>query len=401
MSIRSFATRLARTALGVLPDALLGKMLPGRLGWQGGVPVSARPNGEVRLLVTPVNSAGQGYQWARAAEILPDVGAQNVTIGTVAATNFRFPTDLTVPEGAFVFSRGWQRRQRAAVESGFTHVLLESGRYLYGTDPIRSPLEVAEEAVRRGTRVGLVWHGSDIRLPSAHARWEPDSPFGTHGAYPLDSVRVLETNARKNRRLVEESDLPVFVSTPGLLDVPRSRWLPVVVDPARWRSEREPFAAGRPTVAYVPSNSPMKGDARIDDILTSLADEGLITYRRLQGIASQRMPEVYREADIVLDQFRLGDYGVASCEAMAAGRLTLGHVHEEVRETVRQRTGRELPIVQTRLSEIEVRLREVLSAPERWADTAAAGPEYVRAVHDGRMSAAALAPFLGRQPATP
>lgn len=397
MNLRASAVRSARAGLGLIPDPLLGRLLPGHLGWRGAPSASESPQGDVRLLIAPVNSAGQGYRWARAAERLPGVGAQNVTIGTAASRTFQFPSDLTVPEGAFVFARGWQRRQRIAVETGFTHVLLESGRFLYGTDPVRSPRDVAEDAVAGGLSVGLVWHGSDIRLPKAHARWEPDSPFGPRGAYPADSTRALEAAARANRRLVEDSSLPVFVSTPGLLDVPRSQWLPVVIEPELWRSDRPPFGGAIPIVAYVPSNSPMKGDPRIDEMLTELADEGLIEYRRLQGIPSTRMPDVYRGADIVLDQFRLGDYGVAACEAMAAGRLVIGHVHPDVRATVREQTGLDLPIIETRVNEVETRLREILRDPSAWSAVAAAGPVYVDRVHDGRMSATALGTFLGRQ----
>ncbi len=40
------------------------------------------------------------------------------------------------------------------------------------------------------------------------------------------------------------------------------------------------------------------------------------------------MPEVYGGADIVLDQFPLGTYGVAACEALVAGRLVVSHVSD-------------------------------------------------------------------------
>lgn len=394
VKLRSTAVRVARAALGLLPDAALGRLLPGRLGWRTALPVSARPRGDVRLLVAPVNSAGQGFLWARAAERLPGVGAANLETASRGTAAFGFPADVSVPEGAFLFARGWQRRQRRAVRDGFTHVMLESGRYLFGTDPARSALDVARDTAARGIRVALVWHGSDIRLPSAHAQWERDSPFGANGTYPAESTRILESNARAHRRMIDESDFPVFVSTPGLLDTPRSRWLPVVVDPEKWRTGRAPFAGDVPVVAYVPSNSPMKGGPQVDEQLTALEADGLIEYRRLERVTAERMPEVYGRADIVLDQFRIGDYGVAACEAMAAGRLVLGHVHDEVRAAVQRETGRELPIVECRLDEVGDRIREILQDPPRWALRAAQGPAFVDAVHDGRASARVLSDFL-------
>lgn len=195
--------------------------------------------------------------------------------------------------------------------------------------------------------------------------------------------------------MVADTDLPVFVSTPGLLDVPRARWLPVVVDPAQWRSSRLPLTSGTPVVAYVPSNSPMKGDASIDVQLSALEAEGLIRYHRLERVPSADMPDVYRSADIVLDQFRLGDYGVAACEAMAAGRIVVGHVHDDVRRRVHEVTGRHLPVVEARFDGVGAKIREILHDPVRWRESAADGVSFVDQVHDGRVSAAQLADFLG------
>ena len=69
--------------------------------------------------------------------------------------------------------------------------------------------------------------------------------------------------------------------------------------------------------SFAPSNSALKGDPSIDAQLRGLEREGLIEYRRVEGIPYSNMPQLYRTADIVLDQFRLGDYGVSACEAMA------------------------------------------------------------------------------------
>src|SRR5690606_40172359 len=111
------------------------------------------------------------------------------------------------------------------------------------------------------------------------------------------------------------------VSTPDLLlDAPRAVWLPVVVDPQRWRSENPVLTRARPVVVHVPSNPWLKGSDVVDAELTRLAERGVVDYRRVSGIASAEMPAVLAEADIVVDQLRMGLYGVAACEAMAGGR---------------------------------------------------------------------------------
>lgn len=397
MTMRQRLLTTARAALGIVPDSVLARALPGRLGWDdAAMRVAEPPSSGIRLLVGPANSAGQGFQWARAVEReLVDVGAVSLMTVNAATERFGFPADVRIPESGYVFASGWQRRQRDAIVNGFTHLLLESGRFAYGSVPRSTPLQIVQQLVAQECAVALVWHGSDIRLPSEHARIEPDSPFGSAGDYSKEATAVLEANARNNLRMVEESDVPVFVSTPGLLHVPRSRWLPVVVDPATWENFEPPFQRDTPIVAYVPSNSPMKGGAVIDDRLRELERQGEISYRRLQGIPSADMPKAYREADIVLDQFRLGDYGVAACEAMAAGRLVIGHVNDVNRERCRTVSGRELPIVESTLSDVTETIRAILKDRDRWAAHARLGPAYVRTLHDGTASAKALAGFLG------
>lgn len=403
MTLRDRAATLARTVMGVVPDALLARALPGALGWDDSEMRSSRaPNARVRLLIAPANSAGQGYQWARAArEHLPDVGAVNLMTENENVRRFGFLADQSIPESGYVFARGWQRRQRDAIIDGFTHVLVESGRYPYGSVAGHSPLDAIRDLTSHGVEAALLWHGSDIRVPSRHASWEPDSPFGPSGHYPPASTAVLERNSRERRGMVDDTNLPVFVSTPGLLDVPRAEWLPVVVDVERWRTDEAPLNAERPVVAYVPSNSPMKGDPLIDEQLTQLHHDEVIRYVRLEGIPSADMPGVYRRADIVLDQFRLGDYGVAACEAMAAGRVVIGHVHDEVRASVRERSGMAVPIVESRYSDIATTIVAVLGDREFYRRRAAAGVDFVREIHDGRMSARALSDFLGVTPMTP
>ena len=106
------------------------------------------------------------------------------------------------------------------------------------------------------------------------------------------------------------------------------------------------------------------------------------------------MPAVYGSADIVLDQFRIGDYGVAACEALAAGRVVVGHVSEHARAHVRHATGRDLPIVEATIDSLEAVLTDIVTHRERFAAVAREGLPFVTGVHDGRFSADVLRPFL-------
>jgi hypothetical protein len=348
-------------------------------------PVATTP---VRMLVGPTNSAGQGHGWAQAAKTLPDVDA--VSFALRRKGQFAFPADYGVPLAWFGQPR-WQRAQEQYVGQ-HTHVLVESLRPIFGARgfPDASPDIAALRAA--GVTVGLLFHGSDIRLPSRHAKRERWSPF-TPGD---DLTERLETQARRHAELIESLGLPVFVSTVDLLDdVPDAQWLPVAIDPAPWQQAARPLFAGeRPVVVHVPSNAQLKGTDRIDAVLTELHDSGVLEYQRITGVPHSDMPSVIGAADIVVDQLRIGLYGVAAAEALAGGRIVVSYVGDQVRERVRTLTGREVPIVEADPDTLGDVITGLIADRDAAAERAAAGPGFVAELHDGRRSAEALTSWL-------
>ncbi|NEA35478.1 hypothetical protein [Streptomyces sp. SID13031] len=348
-------------------------------------PVADTP---VRLFVGPTNSAGQGYAWARAADTIEGVSATSFSLHRKG--QFQYADDYGVPLTWFGQPR-WQRAQEQYVLS-YTHVLMESLRPLFGARGLKDGSSELVRLKEAGIKPALLFHGSDIRLPSRHAQRERWSPF-TPGDPLTDR---LEVQASRFAEIVEAADVPVFVSTVDLLeDVPGAHWLPVAIDPAPWAQAARPlFSTGRPVVVHVPSNAQLKGSDRIDEVLTGLADKGLVEYRRISGVTHSEMPAVIGDADIVVDQLRIGLYGVAAAEALAAGRLCVSYVGSAVRDRVRSLTGREVPIVEADPDSLGSVVTDLLSDRTAAAERATAGPAFVAELHDGRRSARALTDWL-------
>lgn len=381
---------LNRAADGLLaraPDRVLQRIDRFVLG---AAPVPGQPpapEAAIRLYVGPANFAGQGDQWARAVSRHVD-GAVAVSMGFQGAGAFGFRVDYPVDKDVYLYSGTWQRRQLRAVSRGFSHVLIEAERPLFGTFLGSVEREVALLA-RSGVRAAFVCHGTDIRLPSRHALANPYSPY-RDGL--LRETPELERRATENRRVLDRCGLPVFVSTPDLLlDVANGHWLPVVVDLERWRRSNPVLAGPRPVVVHVPSKAIIKGTDLVDPVLAGLHAEGLIDYRRVEGVRADDMPELYGSADIVVDQFRIGSYGVAACEALASGRLVVSDVSAQVRSEVRAASGLDLPIVQATAGGLADTLRGILADPADFREVAASGPRFAGEVHDGRFSARTLA----------
>lgn len=384
-----------RLVLARLPDRLSVRFRRGRRRFAlSDVPPPVRaPAGDVRLYIAPANFAAQGHQWARAAERLPRVGAVNMQYR--AAGDFGFPADYSVSEAVFTSSGDWARRQRDAVASGFTHVLIEAERSMFGL-AFQGFVEREARWLRdRGLQVGLASLGTDLRLPSRHAQLDRWSPFREDAEW----IRALEERARRNRGIFERLGLPAFVATPELLgDWPDARWLPIVIDPEDWHNDRPALSGEVPVVLHAPTNPLVKGTALIEPTVERLSGEGIIDYQRVIRVPASEMPARYAAADVVLDQFALGIYATTSIEAMAAGRLVIAHLHDQVREHILEVAGRKPPIIEATPDNIGEVLRDIAERPDHYRQIAQRGPEYVDAVHNGALASRVLAPFLGRVP---
>jgi glycosyltransferase involved in cell wall biosynthesis len=344
--------------------------------------------GRQLLSIGPTNMAGQGWAWGRAVErVYPEV---DVEVFTLQRETLNFPADVTVDPKDFAHSARWQLRWAQHLRTEATHVLMEAGRPVMGrlngstfaadVDPLR----------QAGIAVGLVFHGSEIRDPRRHAELYPWSPFRD----PKDELTArLQRQLEELAPLVAAFDGPKFVSTPDLLDdVPGATWLPVVVDLDLWTPGDEPLQRDRPLVVHAPSNRALKGTQLIEPVLAGLVDRGLVEYRRIEGVPPKDVPALMRSADIVLDHFGIGNYGVVTCEAMASGRISISHIHERVRARVPQ----PIPTLEATPDTLAAVIEKVLDDRDAARATAAEGPGFVRRWHDGRRSAAALAAFLGR-----
>lgn len=346
--------------------------------------VSPRSGRPARVLIGPANFAGQGLAWASA---LDRSGVPAVSWAFSADPRFGFGADHSAPlTQVHRASRAYQRRVFAHVVATVEAVVIEAGRPLFGRLHGYDPVAEARALQAHGVRVALLWHGTDIRVPSAHAATHPDSPF----APPDARTRALEAVALRNRRRAAAFDGPVLVSTPDLLPGwPGALWCPVVVDADAWASDAPLLARTAPLVVHAPSNRALKGTDLVERAVRALEADELVTYRAVAGVPADEVRGLYRGADVVLDQFRLGIYGVAACEAMAAGRLVVSQVDAQVRSAVAA-LGPELPVREATADQLESTLRAVLADRDAARALAAQGPAFVRELHDGRRSASVL-----------
>jgi hypothetical protein len=350
---------------------------------------------ETALAIGPANYAGQAYQWAEAVHrefAIPVIsfGFRDGPWRRPGSGPFQFPVHRLLPHHRLStpIGKAWRVHR---ILRGVTHLAVDGFLPLYSRLDRSDVGREFDRLRRRGLRIVLIAHGSELRDPDAHAARHD---FSYYRDAPTAWVERLRAQSRRNRQLAESLGVPVFVSTPDLmLDAPRATWLPLCVQATEWSATGPALHRKVPRVLHLPSrrNPPIKGTGVVDPILRDLAARGRIEYLAPECSTHAAVPDLVRRADIVVDQILTGSYGVAAVEAMAAARLVVGFVGAQTRELMPE----EPPIVDAPPPDFSAVMDDILARPADYAVRAAAGPRYVTRWHDGTASAAALKPFLG------
>ena len=393
--VESLPRRLFREwILPSMPRTLRERIVKPKFAWSFSDTrsIATAGDGEVRLLIAPANYASQAYYWARAAETLPRVSARNLMFGYGPQGSSVKP-DFTVVTGAAWLSKAWAKRQRREIIDGFTHVLYEAEKPILPAYYDNDLQAEVRDLNAHGVRTAFVCHGTDIRRPSEHVTRERFSPFQS-------SLDGLTESAEKvtviNRAILDSSKDPKFVSTPDLTQyLSGATWLPTLTDPHRWESlPAAQLGKRKLVVVHIPSRSAMKGTSHIRPALKRLQNEGLITYVERQGVPYEDMPGLIGSADVVIDQVGMGLYGVASVEALLAGRVVVAQAGDYIRTYIKNEVGEDLPIVEANPETIYEVVKHIAQNPGDYAPRTISGPQFARHVHSAERAAKVLSPFL-------
>lgn len=88
----------------------------------------------------------------------------------------------------------------------------------------------------------------------------------------------------------------------------------------------------KPVVVHAPSNRGSKGSNWIIEAANKLKDQ--IDFVLVENKSQDEAIEIYKKADIIIDQISVGAYGVFAIECMALGKPVLSYISDEVRNSL-------------------------------------------------------------------
>ncbi len=108
--------------------------------------------------------------------------------------------------------------------------------------------------------------------------------------------------------------------------------VPLRVDLSRLTPVFPDVEVKKPVVVHAPSNRGSKGSNWIIEAANKLKDQ--IDFVLVENKSQDEAIEIYKKADIIIDQISVGAYGVFAIECMALGKPVLSYISDEVRNSL-------------------------------------------------------------------
>lgn len=211
----------------------------------------------------------------------------------------------------------------------------------------------------RRRRKGVVFQswGSDLRNRSA-----------SEVSYLHDADAVI-VGSYLTRRLAPLGPWPEYDVVPPAIVL--DDWHP---------SPTEPGEVLR--VAHAPSKRAVKGTEAVLAAVESLRRRGApIELDLIEGVPNAEARKRYAAADLVVDQLRIGWYGMFAIESMALAKPVVVHLDEQGAAETEEAFGLELPLVRADEASIEDVLAGLVEVRAELPELGRRSREYVERVH--------------------
>ncbi len=238
---------------------------------------------------------------------------------------------------------------------------------------------------RLGKRIVVTFQGCDARLKTVSREM-----FATSACAQCDvawcTPRLDEIRRRRIRKVFSFAD-KVFVLNPDLMHgLPGGEFLPYAsVDPRQWTPAVEPLrpSARAPfLVLHMPTNASIKGTGFLVQACDTLRGRGVpVELLLVRETPHEKIPDLIRRADVVVDQLLIGWYGATAVEAMALQKPVLCYLREEdLKRFVPFHD--EIPIVRTTKETLADDLARLWRNAEERRALGLAGRRFVETRHD-------------------
>jgi glycosyltransferase involved in cell wall biosynthesis len=211
----------------------------------------------------------------------------------------------------------------------------------------------------RALRKGIVFQswGSDLRgRPASDVQY-------------LRAAGAVIVGSYLTRRLAPRGTWPGYDVVPPAIVL--TEWQPAPTEPGDVLR-----------VAHAPSKRAVKGTDAVLAAIESLRSRGVaIELDLIEGVPNREARLRYAAADVVIDQLRIGWYGMLAIEAMALAKPVVVHLDEQAATETEEAFGLELPLVRASETTLADVLAGLVEQRDSLPELGRRSREYAERVH--------------------
>ncbi len=232
-----------------------------------------------------------------------------------------------------------------------------------------------------GKKVFFTFQGSDIRrrrcfLKHFKIDLYKDSKDIRHHVF-FDLFRFLRM------KLILLFADKTFILNPDLkLISPHSKMLPYAnIDLEEWKIKKSKGDKDQFIILHAPTNRGIKGTDFLIKAVSKIRKEGYnVELKLVKKIENNELKELYKKADVIVDQFLAGWYGGTAVEAMALEKPVICYLNKSLFPFVSW--AENIPIINANSKEIEKNLKWLINNPEEREKISKKSREYVEKYHN-------------------
>lgn len=266
----------------------------------------------------------------------------------------------------------------------------------------RSRLALSEVFLARLLRRRLVMtlQGCDARI-AAHSQVRNAWTMCSEGRCPL-VANCLSIQDRKRlaaiRHLLPLMDAIFYVNPELGHEVPDGTFLPYANVEIDAFQPQPPAVSGRPLIVHAPTNGGIKGSPYIFEALRSLQGRYDFDLEVVENRPHAEAMEIYRRADLAIDQINAGWYGGFAVEMMAMAKPVVCSIRQADLRFVPADMANELPVYDVRPEHLAEDIAAVLDRRAEWRERGLASRAFVeRWHHPDRIAARMASVYAGRE----
>ena len=259
----------------------------------------------------------------------------------------------------------------------------------YGTTALPFRLDLHWATLLRKPGLVEFW-GSDIRIPEVEAA---DNPYYARIGPSYEYSRAESyAGSRRTQELFAKAGAACLISCNSLRPYIQSDLFPrpYFVRQRVWLPDFEPAppdpARLRLVLAHSPSAPVAKGTPAVLAAVERLKARHNFDLQLIQNVPRAQALQIVRDADIFLDQFVLGGYGMAALEAMALAKPVVLYI----KPSLVTQYPPDLPVVNANQDNLAEILEPLLTDGPRRRALGLRGRAYVERYHDASIAAPQL-----------